>query len=539
MRISPIGQPDAVFLSTGTDHQRLDRSGEAFEGAAISVRTIAQNDRLSIEVYAPNVDVSFICLRWQRSVGSDSVRVLGDAWERGYGDLEWRGIVPERSLPWYAIVHNTKTQKTEGFGICTGAGAMASWRVDETGLTLWLDVRNGGSGVMLGDRALVAAEVVYALSTDGDSPFQSAAQFCRHLCAKPRMPGHPVYGGNNWYYAYGHSSHQAILDDTARVVDLSPGGENRPYMTIDDGWQLRRTDRTACCGGPWIGNEKFPDMPGLVEQMRQRGARPGIWIRPLAAEPGTRESLLLPRARMKNSGGAVPCLDPSIPDVLDIVRRDARVLDQWGFDLVKHDFTTFDILGRWGFEMAVDLTNDGWRFADRSRTTAEIILDLYRAIRAGAGDRSIIIGCNTVSHLSAGIFELQRTGDDTSGRQWERTRKMGINTLAFRMPQHGAFYAVDADCVGLTPHVPWSMNAQWLDVLSRSGTPLFVSADPAALGSEQIIAMKRAFVIASSERPIAQPIDWLDTTAPRHWRIDGQTVSYDWTAGGLPLRMMP
>ena len=37
-----------------------------------------------------------------------------------------------------------------------------------------------------------------------------------------------------------------------------------------------------------------------------------------------------------------------------------------------------------------------------------------------------------------------RTGDDTSGRIWERTRRMGVNTLAFRLPQHNAFYHIDA-----------------------------------------------------------------------------------------------
>ena len=72
--------------------------------------------------------------------------------------------------------------------------------------------------------------------------------------------------------------------------------------------------------------------------------------------------------------------------------------------------------------MGAALTNPGWHFADRTRTTAEIATALYRAIRAGAGD-AIVIGCNTFGHLGAGCFDLQRTGDDTSGREWERTRK--------------------------------------------------------------------------------------------------------------------
>ena len=107
------------------------------------------------------------------------------------------------------------------------------------------------------------------------------------------------------------------------------------------------------------------------------------------------------------------------------------------------------------------------------------------AIRTGAGDGIYLIGCNTMSHLSAGVFEMCRIGDDTSGRDWDRTRKMGVNTLAFRLPQHNRFYAVDGDCVGLTTDISWERNRQWLRLLAGSGAPLFVSAQPEAMGAEQ------------------------------------------------------
>jgi len=44
---------------------------------------------------------------------------------------------------------------------------------------------------------------------------------------------------------------------------------------------------------------------------------------------------------------------------------------------------------------------------------------------------------------------------------------MGVNTLAFRLAQHNAFYMVDADCVGiLGDNIPWEKNRQWLALLS-------------------------------------------------------------------------
>src|SRR5205085_1617344 len=138
-------------------------------------------------------------------------------------------------------------------------------------------------------------------------------------------------------------------------------------------------------------------------------------------------------------------LDPTRPGVLEFIQEDVRSLVEWGYSLIKHDFSTYDLTGQWGFEMDASPGVDGWHFSDRAKTTAEVVLDLYTALRAAAGD-ALLLGCNTIGHLAAGLFEIQRTGDDTSGRDWNRTRRMGINTLAFRMPQQDAFFAVDADC---------------------------------------------------------------------------------------------
>lgn len=208
----------------------------------------------------------------------------------------------------------------------------------------------------------------------------------------------------------------------------------------------------------------------------------------------------------------------------------------WGFELIKHDYTSFDLLGRWGSGMGADLTDPGWHFADRSMTTAEVTLTLYRAIREAAGS-GLILGCNTFGHLAAGLFELQRTGDDTSGREFHRTRRMGVNTLAFRGPQHRAFFDLDADCAPITPQLPWDLSSRWLDVVARSGTALFVSPDPRALNTESKQAIRRAFATAATPHNIAEPLDWMETTTPGRWRIQGQTVAYDWYGpeGGTPF----
>ena len=473
---------------------------------------------------APNGLLTHVTLRWQEAL-APTTRVLGDHWERGYGDLEWRGFVPERVMPWYALLHDPATGQTQGVGVATGAASFASWRVDETGITLTLDVRNGGGGVRLGGRTLDAATIHTLSSTSDETPFAFAQRFCARLCAAPRLPAFPVYGGNDWYYAYGNNSDASIRRDAALIRDLSPDRTNAPFMVIDAGWFPAR----GCDGGPYDrGNAAFPDMPALAHALTALAVRPGIWIRPLLTHAAP-ASWRLPADHPIWKHEKAQVLDPSVPDVLALVRYDIARLHGWGYELIKHDFTTYDITGRWGFEMMADgLTTTGaWHFADRSRTTAEIIRTLYQTIRDAAGD-TLLIGCNTVGHLGAGLFEIQRTGDDTSGREWERTRKMGINTLAFRMAQHDTFFAADADCVGLTHAVPWTLNRQWLDLLARSGTPLFVSADPAAVGPDQRVALREAFARAATVQPAAVPLDWLQTTCPRRWHFGAETHTYDW-----------
>jgi alpha-galactosidase len=471
---------------------------------------------MPIRVEAPKAPLLRIHLRWQAKV-PERWRILNDQWERSYGDLEWRGMIGERVLPWYFLAFDGHA--THGYGVSTGASSFVFWQVDPAGISLWIDLRNGGGGVRLGDRTLQAAVVRVQRGNPAENAFASAVRFCRTLCEHPRLSPAPVYGGNNWYYAYGKNcSAEDILRDASLMADLAPAGRNRPFMVIDDGWTPGSTV------GPWDrGNERFPDMAALAAAMKKQSVRPGIWLRPLYTTAAIPDSARLrPRAGTHSS-----VIDPTIPEMLEVVRQDIHRMVSWGYELVKHDFTSFDLLGRWGFAMGAELTDAGWHFADRGRTTAEIALALYRAIRDAAGD-ALIIGCNTFGHLGAGLFELQRTGDDTSGREFHRTRRMGVNTLAFRAPQHRTFFDLDADCAPITPQLPWDLAARWLDLVARSGTSLFVSPDPKTLNAESNAAIQRAFATASAPRKIAEPLDWMETTTPGHWRIDGQTVDYNW-----------
>jgi alpha-galactosidase len=463
-------------------------------------------------------------IRWAKRA-EGKLLVLGDHWERAYGDLEWRGIVPERVMPWYFLTNNGSV--TNGYGVRTGPSAFCSWKLDQEGITFTADVRNGAVGVLLGDRRLEVAVLLAFEGKEGESAFAAARRFCQLMCLQPVLPSQPVYGGNNWYYAYGNSSHKQILADSAFISSLASSEANRPFMVIDDGWQLASGDG-GCKGAPWTGSYKFPDMAGLARAMKETGVRPGIWCRPLmSSDPN------VPKEWVRYSASETDSvLDPTVPGVLEFIAKSIKDMSDWGFELIKHDFSTYDLLGEWGFRMKSDVNSLANTFSDRSKTTAEIVLDLYRTI-AEASDSSLLIGCNTISHLAAGLFEIQRTGDDTSGKSWERTRYMGVNTMAFRMAQHNTFYSHDADCIGITKDVPWELNKQWLDLLAGSGTPLFVSVDPAIVTEEQEAALRAAFDLASQELPPGEPHDWMETTCPSRWLLNGEETAFEWSRNPL------
>ena len=513
-------EPTSVTACTGLENPRqLNRAGTEWRSGDTMVVLNSTRLGTTISLAAPSLPLTHLRLRWSAPHPED-ILVLGDAWERSYGDLGWRNLVPERSLPWYCAIHQSAT--THCYGVETGAASFAFWQVDSSGIALWLDLRNGGDGVLLEGRTLKAATLVTRRGEIGEPIHQVLSTFCRSMCPSPRLPKTTVYGSNDWYYAYGKNNAEGILRDAELVASLAPSSGPKPFTIVDDGWQDK---------------QRFPDMQKLTDKIRSKGARPGLWIRPLQAHSGIDRKLLLPDARYGRRQDRFKdfAIDPTISEALDKVLSTMRDAVRWGNDLVKHDFSTYELFGAWGSEMGPSITTSGWHFNDRSRTNAEIVLSLYRKLRDAAGDQTVVIGCNTIGHLAAGLFEANRTGDDVSGKVWERTRRMGVNTLAFRLSQNRAFFIVDADCVPITKAIEWKKTKMWLEAVARSGTALIISPESDAIGADQLTALRDAFATAAAE-PRSAADDLLLSNAPQHWTYQqsGQTkkASYEWDENG-------
>lgn len=514
--VSLLRAPDLV-RAFGPENKevKLSKTRDGlWEGDGVAVEAKVLADHVSLSLRSPG-KVCHVQLRWRGDLTAIK-RYLGDHWERSYADLEWRGTVAGRPMPWYFMAFDGKA--THGYGVRTHPKAFCFWNADEEGISLWADVRNGGSPVELGSRTLEFAEVVCRPGLKGESPFQATREFCRLMCPQPKLLDHTVYGTNDWNYAYGNNSAELIAGVSGLVSELSPNAENRPYSVIDDGWSIG-AEKGHLGYGPWEGNKNFGDMGAFADRLKKLGIRPGLWFRPLTPLPDSPNSWRSEREKSY--------LDPTLPEVLDHVAKHMKRFAGWGYQMVKHDFTSWDMFGRWGFQMGGSVTRGGWHLHDRTITNAEAILNLYRTIREAAGSVHLI-GCNTFSHLATGFHEVQRTGDDTSGVSWNRNRRMGVNTLAFRAAQQGTMYSVDPDIVSITQSIPWEMTEQWMRLVSESGTALFVAMDPSIVEPKHRTALKKALEVASKPQQVGEPLDWLDTDCPRKWKLRGKKVEFAW-----------
>lgn len=512
-------QPDAVLIQTEDSAFRFEEP-ECRETAGIRVSYEAVADGGRVVIQPCSLPVKRVKLRWRADL-ADAQLVLGDEWERGSAKHCWSVIVAEKALPWYFHIYTR--DRTDGYGVMTDCNALCFWQIDPFGVTLWLDVRCGGGGVAFRE-PLVLATVVSRRGTGEETPFEACRAFCRRMCPNPMLPAGPVFGMNNWYTCYGEMSRESVLLETEYLKEMTINAQGVPYMVLDDGWQAIRFRDGASNfnGGPWkSGHDRMGSMAELTRDIANMGALPGIWFRPLLTAESLPGELFL-KTPPSPKQAAARRLDPSHPEALAIIRQDVSRLAEWGYRLIKHDFSTIDLTGG-------AVPEEGWHFYDTGRTTAQIMRELYRTIQEAARG-ALVIGCNTYNHLTAGVHPIQRVGDDTSGRSWEWSRRNGVNAM-MRLPQNGAFFLNDPDCAAFTPKVPEGLNLKFMEACALTGSALFASVFPGGLSAQALKEIRRIYRLASLGESEAVPADWMQTSSPARYQDPSGTVyTYDWYA---------
>ena len=165
----------------------------------VPVVPVPTENGLSVSILPCSVPVKEIRLTWDFD-STRCTKLLADCWGVALGDLGWKDRSEVKRAAWYFCLTDGET--TDCFGVKTGCSSFCSWLIEDDRITLICDVRSGGEGVELAE-PLLCATVVSMQSTGGESVYAAAKRFCRLMCDKPKLAGHPVYGFNTWYYTYG------------------------------------------------------------------------------------------------------------------------------------------------------------------------------------------------------------------------------------------------------------------------------------------------------------------------------------------------
>ena len=256
---------------------------------------------------------------------------------------------------------------------------------------------------------------------------------------KPRTT-EPIAGYSSWYNRYEDIDEACIRSDLEHSAALLQPGD---LFQIDDGWE------TAV--GDWLepDKKKFPSgMKAVVDAIREKGFRAGLWLAPFVARAGSALYEEHPGWFYLHDGkpwycgvnwGGFYALDMDHPGVRDYLTRVfRRVFDEWGFDLVKLDF----LYG-------------AAPFGSESESRAGRMIRAMDFLRELCGDK-LILGCGVPLAAAFGRVDYCRIGCDV-GLDWndnwlmqqihrERvSTKQSISNTVFRRQLNGRAFLNDPD----------------------------------------------------------------------------------------------
>lgn len=213
---------------------------------------------------------------------------------------------------------------------------------------------------------------------------------------------------SSWYSMYEDIDEELI----ARTVsDLA--GYPFDVFQLDDGWEP--------IVGDWVSGPSFPSgMRATAQTIESAGFRPGLWLAPMIALPGSsiareRPDLLVkdehgaPLVTGYNWGSHYFSLDTTQNEVKEHLREVFERVTAWGFSYLKLDFMYAGAVA-------------GHRQVDVHRETA--YRDAVLHIREVVGDSAYLLGCGVPMIPSVGVFDGARVGPDV-GAFWDNAERSG------------------------------------------------------------------------------------------------------------------
>lgn len=266
----------------------------------------------------------------------------------------------------------------------------------------------------------------------------------------PHRTFQPIPMGWCSWYSYATDISAAIVERNLEVIHHEL--KDLKYIQIDDGYQPAM--------GDWLDKGKSfgGDVQFVMEEVRNSGQEPAIWVAPFIASTNSRilkehpdwfvqnaAGKPMPAAEVSFTGwgsGGWYCLDGTHPAVQAHLEEVFRVMrEQWKCTYFKLDANF------WG-------AIHGGRFHDPTATRVQAYRRGMEAVRRGARD-AFLLGCNHPIWPSLGLIDGSRSSGDIA-RDWKTVSSCMQETMD-RNWQNGRLWWNDPDAVLLT---------------SRSGGPM-------------------------------------------------------------------
>ena len=308
----------------------------------------------------------------------------------------------------------------------------------------------------------------------------------------------PLRGYSSWYNRYENISESSIRADLEGCKTLLSPGD---LFQIDDGWEP--------AVGDWLvpDNEKFPNgLKHLADEIHGAGFLAGLWLAPFVCRKGSALMNEHPDWLLKINGKPWSCgsnwggffsLDIDNPEVTDYLRAVFdRVLNEWGFDLVKLDFL---------YGAAPFGTENESRAARMIRA-----MDFLREICG----RKLILGCGVPVMPAFGRVDYCRVSCDVSldwddkpyMRLFHRERvstKQAIENTLYRRQLNGRAYLSDPDVFFLRDD-NLRLTDEQKKLLARVnallGGVLLTSDDPSRYNEKQKSEYRELLRLQSAEK---------------------------------------
>jgi alpha-galactosidase len=266
-----------------------------------------------------------------------------------------------------------------------------------------------------------------------------ADRYTGRAAVPPPRPAPTVWC--SWYHYFTQVTEADVLENLDAMDDLELPIE---VVQLDDGYQAEI--------GDWLDlSDRFASLGDLVDRIRQRGRRAGVWVAPFLVGERSRVAaehpdwLVADATAGRNWDQELRALDVTHPDAAAWLTEVFTTLAGLGFDYFKIDFIYAGALEGGRHDHA-----DGLAAYRRG-------LEL---IREAIGPDAYLLGCGAPILPSVGLVDAMRISPDTapayepSDLDLSRpSQRAALLTGRARQWQHGRFWVNDPDCLLARPAV--------------------------------------------------------------------------------------